>query len=579
MKVTVTGIDDKEIVSIIESSIITSKNKDILSDDSISLEYRINRDVLFIQSVLKSFGYFDAEIKISKDNETVMFEVVLNDRYKINDVLLLYQDYPEYSSGIKVGEVFDLLCIEFDSYTNTKQISEAVEKLKIFYKERGFAFVEIDSPKLEIDKDNKKFKVIFKITLNKKVILDRSEIIMKFEKGQKDLNKLFIKNRMEWKDGDVYDCRKIEETKENLMKTGIFSSADVEVVDKINDEKDKNVVRTKAVIKTEEAKQRDISVGASFGTTEGIGCNFTWSYYNIDGKGSRFSTVTSITKETQTQRLKYTIPDVFYKKERLENQVYVTRENVHAYTVKKLVGESILWHEVASKTELGLGLCAETSKTKDKVDTEYDKFKAAGIPIGFNFDNTNVYLDPQSGFRCFAMATPYMCKQKLVSFDAKGSFYIPFSKNTHDNRVVIACYSRLGAMLCAKKNIVPRDKMFFGGGASSIRGYGYQMLGEINDDKKPLGGESVFEIGVEPRIKVSENFGIVTFIEGGNVYKSRIPKLNKKLLWGGGLGIRYYTPLGPIRFDIAFPFKRRKTSTNKKIDSLFNIYISIGQAF
>jgi translocation and assembly module TamA len=177
------------------------------------------------------------------------------------------------------------------------------------------------------------------------------------------------------------------------------------------------------------------------------------------------------------------------------------------------------------------------------------------------------------------MAIPYICKQKLTSFNAKGSFYIPLSKNRYDNKVVIACYSKVGAMLCGKKRLVPRDKMFFGGGASSVRGYGYQMLGEVNDDKNPVGGESMFEVGVEPRVKVSDNIGVVVFIEAGNVYNSGLPKLNKKLLYGCGIGVRYYTLLAPIRLDIGFPFTRRKTSTGKKIDSLFNVYISIGQAF
>jgi translocation and assembly module TamA len=126
---------------------------------------------------------------------------------------------------------------------------------------------------------------------------------------------------------------------------------------------------------------------------------------------------------------------------------------------------------------------------------------------------------------------------------------------------------------------LPRDRLFFAGGMNSVRGYGYQLIGDVNDDKKPLGGWSTFEVGIEPRFKISDNFGAVVFVEGGGVYQTKAPKIGRKMLWGGGVGVRYYTPLGPIRLDIAFPFKRRKTTTNKKIDSLFNIYISIGQAF
>ncbi len=96
---------------------------------------------------------------------------------------------------------------------------------------------------------------------------------------------------------------------------------------------------------------------------------------------------------------------------------------------------------------------------------------------------------------------------------------------------------------------------------------------------KPLGGESVFEIGIEPRIRVSDNLGFVAFVEGGNVYTKKMANPLRKLLFGYGIGVRYYTPFAPIRLDIAFPMKVRKTKQGKRIDSRFNLYLSVGQAF
>jgi translocation and assembly module TamA len=137
----------------------------------------------------------------------------------------------------------------------------------------------------------------------------------------------------------------------------------------------------------------------------------------------------------------------------------------------------------------------------------------------------------------------------------------------------------MGSILRNKKHIVPRDKLFFAGGNNSVRGYEYQMLGEVNDKKKPKGGESLFEVGIEPRLRISDDIGVVAFFEGGNVYSSNTPKPLKKLLFGYGVGGRYYTPLGPIRLDVAFPTKLRKTKSGKRIDSRFILYISVGQAF
>lgn len=586
-RIVVNGVDNQEIISLVKANISSSERQKVVSEDSISMQFIISKDVYAVKDILYSFGYFDAEVKVSSDEGSIVFDIVLKDRYRFNDILILYSDYPEYHSGITVGEVFELIGIEKNGYTSTREISEACVKLKSFYHKRGFVFLNIMTPSLELDKKNKKFGVVFNISLNKQIILDKTDIIIKTDNKEHQILKSFVRNRIEWKEGDVYNEENIEKTKDNLMSTGIFSSVDVKVGEPVQDPVKKQTAHSNVVVSVEESKLRDITVGLSFGTTEKFGAQFSWSHYNVDGKGSKFSTITSVTKKIQTQKFKYFIPDLFYKRQELKNQILVSRENVSAYMVKKVGAESILWQEVSRKISVGLGLCSEISKSKDKVKEEnekekkfkYDNFRSIGIPFGITVDTTDIFLDPQSGFRCSAMTVPYLCKQHFTSLNAKGSFYLPLSQSKYNNTVVIACYSRIGSLLTSKRNTMPRDKLFFGGGANSIRGYGQYLLGNVNDDKKPLGGESVFEVGVEPRIKVSEKIGFVTFIEGGNVYNTRIPKMSKKLMWGGGFGVRYYTPLGPIRLDLAFPFKRRKTSEKKNIDSMFNIYLSIGQAF
>ena len=82
------------------------------------------------------------------------------------------------------------------------------------------------------------------------------------------------------------------------------------------------------------------------------------------------------------------------------------------------------------------------------------------------------------------------------------------------------------------------------------------------------------EIGTELRYRAFESIGFVVFFEGGNVYQTVIPNLTDGYFWGTGLGLRYYTPIGPIRADIGVPLRRRSG-----IDDPFQIYISIGQAF
>ena len=68
-------------------------------------------------------------------------------------------------------------------------------------------------------------------------------------------------------------------------------------------------------------------------------------------------------------------------------------------------------------------------------------------------------------------------------------------------------------------------------------------------------------------------FGIVPFVDAGSAYRAGMPQLGRTLLWGPGLGFRYYTAFGPVRFDVATPMRRRPG------DSLVQVYVSLGQAF
>ncbi len=80
---------------------------------------------------------------------------------------------------------------------------------------------------------------------------------------------------------------------------------------------------------------------------------------------------------------------------------------------------------------------------------------------------------------------------------------------------------------------------------------------------------------LEVRVKVTESIGIVPFLDGGTAFSDRVPDLDRDdILYGAGLGLRYYTAIGPIRLDVAVPLNRRHG-----VDDSFQIYVSIGQAF
>ncbi len=88
-----------------------------------------------------------------------------------------------------------------------------------------------------------------------------------------------------------------------------------------------------------------------------------------------------------------------------------------------------------------------------------------------------------------------------------------------------------------------------------------------------MGGLSFFEASLEFRYRVTDTIGIVPFIDAGAAYEDSIPDFSEELRIGAGIGIRYHTPLGPLRFDIAVPINPDDDDTS------FAFYVGLGQSF
>jgi len=90
----------------------------------------------------------------------------------------------------------------------------------------------------------------------------------------------------------------------------------------------------------------------------------------------------------------------------------------------------------------------------------------------------------------------------------------------------------------------------------------------------PIGGRSIVELSFELRTRITETIGVVAFLDGGAAFESQFPDFSEDLLWGAGVGLRYFTPIGPVRLDVGFPLNRRPG-----IDDAVQVYVSVGQAF
>jgi translocation and assembly module TamA len=196
-----------------------------------------------------------------------------------------------------------------------------------------------------------------------------------------------------------------------------------------------------------------------------------------------------------------------------------------------------------------------------------------GIPLDLNYDNTDSPIDPSRGVRATGRVEPFA---QLGDAGAgpllfQGSF-ATYRAIDAGNKYILAGRVAAGTLLDASLDDVPAPRRFYVGGGGSLRGFGYQEASPRDAAGNIIGGLSFVSASLEARIKVTDTIGVVPFVDAGAAFPGRVPDLGD-LRYGVGLGLRYYTGIGPVRVDFAVPLNRRPG------DAQYGIYVSLGQSF
>ncbi|HEY6924356.1 MAG TPA: BamA/TamA family outer membrane protein, partial [Steroidobacteraceae bacterium] len=229
--------------------------------------------------------------------------------------------------------------------------------------------------------------------------------------------------------------------------------------------------------------------------------------------------------------------------------------------------------------------CSQLIFTKDLLYTHYELL---AMPISVLYNTTGLESpieDPTHGIRASLTETPTLSfgngTAKFFITQASISYYLDLHdiKLTGDTGRSIMAFRALGGLAQgAGQFSLPPDQRFYAGGSGTIRGYRYQSVAPPFRNGDPAGGTAINAGSVEYRQRIGKSLGFAVFVDGGQVSQNVNP-LDAQLRFGAGVGARYYTPIGPIRLDVAFPIARRKADAGQRADDAFEIYIGLGQAF
>jgi translocation and assembly module TamA len=516
------------------------------------LRARLDADLERIRQVMRSFGYYDGQVTGTiAESPTLSVEITVNEGhlYRIGLFRVVWE-------GARPTEPPETVVEGLPA--SGRNIVASGERIVAALKADGHYDARMVERRAVLDRPAGKVDLTLTIASGPLIALGAVAV-----EGNETLPAERIVRLSKLEIGQLLTPEEIKDAEDELMKSALFNEARA-------DAKGSGTPRTVRLTVVERL-QRSFSGAIIWSLQDGYSIEGAWEHRNIFGDAERLRA--SITYGTQRQgvEVSYREFDFFWRDYTLLSTFQALRENVDDLVYQQVALIGTLETEIYEDMILRFGGSVEF--VRDESFDNGGDFALLGARSEITYDGSNDLLDPTEGYRFAVRLNPYIGVnddfRQFTIVEATGSAYLGLDE---EKTWVLAGRVRLGTVVGDGRDEIPLPKRFFAGGGGSIRGFGYKRAGPIDEEDRPIGGASVLELNAEMRWRISEDLGAVAFIDAGGAYEDTIPDFNK-LFVGAGLGVRYYSPIGPVRFDVATPV------TGGKGEPSVQIYVSIGQAF
>ena len=526
------------------------------------------------------------------------------------------------------------------------QVLAAGERLQTALEDEGYAFAKVDTPVAHEDPPNKVLDVSFHVVTGKRVNI--GEIRFRGLKRMREAfvrNRLLIHKGEQYGASKLERARKdllalgVFTSVTVQLGTAADSAGEVPVTFRLR-ERPLHLVNLSAAYSTD--------LGASTGVTwtdrnmtgRADSLALSASVINLGGSASN-----GIGYDLGA---KYLLPEFGHRDQSLQLAVQAIHQSLQAYDQKALTFGATLSRKFSPEWTATVGLTAEVERigqegyyfgicsatacppldpknddcvnpqtctvsdsiaeffTPDHLTTNYTLL---GVPISLLYNSTgqdSPLEDATHGLRASLSETPTISfghtatqppgiqlaaasaakNAKFFITQGSVSYYFDLHNlgfNPDPGRSIIALRALAGLAQGAGQYSLPPDQRFYAGGSGTIRGFRYQSVGPLFTNGDPIGGTAINAGQAEFRQRIGQSLGFAVFMDAGQVSQNVNP-LDSTLRFGTGAGVRYYTPIGPLRVDFGVPINREhvkdpKTGIVRAVGDAFELYIGLGQSF
>lgn len=356
------------------------------------------------------------------------------------------------------------------------------------------------------------------------------------------IDPLYLERFVPFKPGDPYSTEKLFDLQGALNDSDYF--ANVEVRAKREDAQDLSVP---VEANLEPRKRHRYTAGLGYGTDTGARGSIGWINRRVNRKGHRFKSLLRLSEIQNSLTGSYSIPFRNPRTDQLEFTTSWMDDNTPSSESETFI----------------YGVSRSVSRKPGWLETLYLNYRTDSYVVSTETGKTQLLMPGISFARIKADDRIYTLRGHRLALDLRGSHPslasdVQFLQLTLWAKIIrplgsrgrLIARSESGITRLGDGNNLPPSLRFFAGGDQSVRGYKYQSLGPRDESNKVIGGQQLLVASVEYEYRFSNTFSGAAFFDAGNAINDWPGATYKR---GAGIGVRWKTPIGLIRMDLAKP--------------------------
>lgn len=539
--------DNREVKELIETHLplITQQQEEELDKEQVSFLAEEAPDNA--KTMMRTIGYFNGQAAISEQNNAYTLSVTPGPRTKIDNVnvaiigdILNDGNLAEYYQNAMsnwqqpVGDHFDQ-----SRWSGSKtSVLSAVTRKK-------YPLAKLSTTEATVNPNTHTADLNVMVESNRPIYFGDFQI-----SGTKRYPENVVAGLARFQPGAPYDLDLLLDFQQALEQNGHYSGASVQAdFDQLQGD------RVPVKVSVTEVKRHKLETGIRYDSEYGIGGRIGYDYYNLFKRGYIGSVVVDADKYETTLAAGISQPRNLHGKYWTTNAAYnrSTTQNL-----EKRALTSGIWRvrdRNGIESRLGLEFIIEDRRVPD---TDYDlgRSHATMLTASWKRQNIDTELRPENGYyldgKIGATLGKVLSSTTMVRGNARAGYFF-----TPENKKIGTFIARgqVGYTYAKDNEEVPASLMFRTGGASSVRGYELDSLGLEGPGGSVLPERAVFVASAEYQYPVSKNFSAAVFHDVGDA----APKFKDMTLkHGTGLGLRWFSPVAPFAFDVAYGHHDKK---------------------